>query len=208
MNRLAIVTSLVAGFCLLAGIQLVGSGDVTTVAPAILLFAASLAATAVALGGRPYGPETEGPLDLSTRLAMGLLGGVLAGLVHGLLTVIAAPAAGALASGMDNSLGAEAWRTRVFLGGLWGMGLGIFYFGIPGSDFVKRGLAFSLLPTMVTLLYVYPAVLGAGLFGVRLGSFVWAFVAVGNAIVAVLATAVIAWAGRTDLAPISRPLVE
>jgi len=204
-----IIAAAVAAFCLVAGVQLLGSGDVTTIAPAILLFAASLAAAAVALGGRDYGPELEGPLDLSARLAMGLLGGVLAGLVHGLLTWIAAPiAAGVLAGGMDTGLGAEAWRMRVVLGGLWGMVLGVFYFGIPGGDFVRRGLAFSLLPSMVTLLYVYPVILGAGMLGVRLGPLAWAFVAIGNALVAVLAAAVIEWAGRTDLAPISRPLVD
>ena len=209
MSRTALVAAVVSAVCLAAGFLLVGGQDETLIAPGVLFFAASLGAAAVAIGSRAYGPDVEGALDLSTRIGMGLLGGVLAGLVHGVLTWIAAPIAGSLlAGGLDTGLGVEGWRMRLVLGGLWGLAFGLFYFGIPGRDFVRRGVAFSVLPTLVTLLYVYPVYLGAGLLGLRLGPLGWAFIALGYTISGVVASAVIAWASRTDLAPISRPLVD
>ena len=70
----------------LGGVGLLESGSRSGIEGGILLLVAALGLLAVAIGGRPYGPAVEGALDLSARLGLGVLGGVLAGLVHGLLT--------------------------------------------------------------------------------------------------------------------------
>ena len=210
MDRQSVVVALVAVLCTVGGYQLVAGGDATSISSGILLLVGGLGASAVALGGRAYGPAREGDLDLSARIALGLLGGVLAGLAHGVLSWIAISPIiqGFVATGSETSLGVEAWRMRAVLGGGWGLILGVVYPGLPGRDFVRRGIAFSLLPTLFTLAFVYPVQLGAGLLGFRLGPLVWVFVAVGNAAGGIVAAAVIEWAGRSDLAPVSRPLVD
>lgn len=210
MDRRSVIAGLLAVLCTVGGFQLLGRGDAASISSGILLLVVGLGAAAVALGGRPYGPEWEGNLDLSTRIAMGLLGGVLAGLAHGVLTwMVGSPAFRVLVSGgFETHLGAEGWSMRVVLGALWGLIFGVLYVGLPGRDFVRRGLAFSVLPTLLTLLFVYPVQLGAGLMGFRLGPLVWTLVAAGNAVAGIVAAAVMEWANRTWVAPVSRPLVD
>jgi len=76
----------------LGGVGMLDMGTRIGVEGGIMLLVASLGLLAVALGGRPFGPAVEGPLDLSARLGLGLLGGALAGLFHGLLTEAAGTA--------------------------------------------------------------------------------------------------------------------
>ena len=66
----------------LAGARLLIMGGRSAITGGILLLIGALAAEAVAFGGRAWGPDVEGSLDLSSRLGLGVLGGILAGLLH------------------------------------------------------------------------------------------------------------------------------
>lgn len=89
-----------------------------------------------------------------------------------------------------------------------GVALGVLYPLVPGRGFAGKGALFSLLPSMYTLLVVYPVFLGLGLLGVRQGFLTFPLVLLGNAFAGIVAAWVIAWGGETDLAPVSAPLVE
>jgi hypothetical protein len=194
----------------LGGFGLLEAGSRSGIEGGILLLVAALGLLAVAIGGRPYGPAVEGALDLSARLGLGVLGGVLAGLVHGLLTE-AAGSVGLtllLGVGVDVDLSAGQYLMRAAYGAVWGIFLGAVYPAIPGRGFAARGVAFSLLPSVYTLFVVYPVLLGLGFLGVRQGFLTFPLVLVGYAVAGMVAAWVISWGGETDLAPVSAPLVE
>ncbi len=194
----------------LGGVGLLDMGSRTGIEGGVLLLVAALGLLAVAIGGRPYGPAVEGPLDLSARLGLGLLGGALAGLVHGLLTVVAGSVGLTvlLGVGIDVDLSAGQYLLRALYGSVWGIVLGALYPVIPGQDFAGKGTTFSLLPSLYTLFIVYPVFLGLGFLGVRQGFLTFPFVLVGNAIAGLVAAWVISWGGETNIAPVSDPLVE
>ncbi|MDX1579385.1 MAG: hypothetical protein R3266_12940, partial [Gemmatimonadota bacterium] len=128
-----------------------GAGSVSL---AILLLIAGLAAAGVLLGGGRHGHETEGRLDLSARLGLGLLGGVLGALVSGLLRVPL------VELGIGEALGVtlpSLWIGRDLLlqlgsGAIWGMVVGILYPQIPGHGAAARGAWVSLIPSLSVLL--------------------------------------------------------
>jgi hypothetical protein len=200
------IAALVSG---LVGERLLETGSRLGISSGILLLVVMLACAAVAIGGRPFGPEAEGPLDLSARLGLGLLAGVLAGLFHGILTELNSvlSLSTALGASVDTDLSAAEWGFRALVGSVWGVIFGVFYPSVPGEGFVARGIVFSLLPSVYTLLLVYPVFMGVGVLGVSLGSLAWLFVLVGNGLAGVVAAAVIRWGEHTELAPVSRPLV-
>lgn len=204
--RLLGALALVAG---LAGAGLVGLGTRAGISGGILLLIAAVGLAAIAIGGRPFGPVVEGPLDLSARIGLGLLGGFLAGLLHALLTQLSGDVGliRLLGVGIDAQLGATEWWLRAAKGSLWGVGLGVFYPLVPGAGFVRKGAYFSLVPSLYTLLVVYPAFLGFGILGVRLGVLTFSVVVIGNAAAGVLAAWAVSWGERTDEAPVSAPLV-
>lgn len=193
----------------LAGTRLVMLDGRTALVSGVLLMVAGLVAAAVALGGAAYGPEIENEPDLSSRLGLGLLGGVLAGLVHGLLTIAVGwfGIAAMLSAGIDVELSALDWWSRVVAGGLWGIGLGAFYEALPGSSFVGKGAAFGLLLAAWQLLYVYPFQLGLGMLGSSAGWGVLPLVVVGNVLAGVLAAWPVAWGGHPRDEALSAPLV-
>ncbi|MCO6442385.1 MAG: hypothetical protein J5I81_15215 [Nitrococcus mobilis] len=90
-----------------------------------------------------------------------------------------------------------AWLyPRLVWGGIWG-----FLFLLPYRDrsIVIRGLLYSLAPSLVQLLYVFPFQQGAGWFGVQLGNWTFLFVFLSNAVWGLVAAAVIlAIAERRD----------
>ena len=115
-----LVVTIVLG---LAGARLLISGGRSAITGGILLLIGALAAEAVAFGGRAWGPDVEGSLDLSSRLGLGVLGGILAGLFHALLTLFAGwtDIAAFLGSGIAVQLAAADWGVRVLHGsGLYG----------------------------------------------------------------------------------------
>lgn len=192
-----------------AGYWLVAAGG-TGIPAGLLLLTAALAAAGVAIGGGRWGPEVEGPLDLSSRLALGLLGGALAGLAHGVIQWLAGAAGlfGLPGIGVDPGVPAAGWRVRVVAGLALGLVYGVLLPRLPGASHVGRAAWFSLVPTLYLLLWHYPVELEAGLLGVRLGLLTSVAVAALNLAAASVAGAVMVWGERTDLAPLSRPLVE
>jgi len=199
--------ALVAG---LGGVRLLETGSRTGIEGGVLLLVAALGVLAVAIGGRPYGPAVEGSLDLSARLGLGVLGGVLAGLFHGLLTEVAGGVGLTLllGVGVDVDLSAGQYLLRAMYGSVWGVAMGVLYPVLPGRGVAGKGATFSLLPTVYTLFVVYPVFLGLGLLGVRQGLLTFPLVLLGNALAAIIAAWVISWGGETDLAPVSDPLVR
>lgn len=193
----------------IAGWRLLLIGDRLALSGGILLLVAALAAGGVALGGTAYGAAREGRLDLSTRLGLGLLGGILAGLLHGVLTETAGwlGLPGLLAANVDVDLTAYDWWHRTLLGGLWGLGFGILYPYVPGRSFAKKGAVFGLILAAWQLFYVYPVRLGLGLGGLEAGVGVPVLVIVGIVLAAVVASSVVAWGGRAEGDPLSVALV-
>jgi hypothetical protein len=193
-----------------AGVSWVQMGTTLGIQGGVLLIVVALGCLAVAIGGHPYGPDVEGALDLSSRLGLGLLGGVLGGLAHGIATEVfgSVELTMLLGVGIDVDLSAGQYLLRAVYGGAWGLGLGLLYPLIPGATFVGKGAVFSLLPSLYTLLVVYPVFLGLGLLGVRQGFLTFPIVLIGNAIAGMVAAWVVAWGRETDVAPVSAPLVD
>lgn len=193
--------------CVVGGLELVGTLKPTAVTGGVLLLVASLGLLATAVGGAGYGPESEGRLDLSTRLAAGVLGGVLGGIAH----LLAAWALGV--ADLPGLLGVDlaVWLTpgelagRAASGALWGLAFGVFHPWLPGGDSLRRGLYFSAAPALWTLAVVFPD-LKYGLFGVELGVLTFVVVGVHHLVWGAVTGAVVRWAERTELAPLSRPL--
>lgn len=200
------ILALVAG---VAGAQIIETGTRLGITGGVLLCVAALALAAVAVGGTAFGPAVEGPLDMSARIGLGVLGGLLAGLVHGLLT----EAIGSfgltlwLGVGIDADLSGAEWMMRAVYGSAWGLALGVLYRAVPATGFAKKGAAFSLLPSIYTLFVVYPVFLGLGVLGVRQGLLTFPLVLLGYALAGMLAAWVISWGETSDLAPVSDPLV-
>lgn len=192
---------------LAGGLALVGSLRRGGVTGGVLLLVAALGLLATALGQEEYGPEVEGRLDLSARLAAGALGGALGGLAHLLL----AWATGLV--GLPDLLGVDlaVWLTpaeladRSLSGALWGLAFGIVHPWVPGRGSIVRGLVFSAAPALWVLLWVYPG-MKYGLFGVELGALTFAVVALHHLAWGAVVGGVIRWAERTDVGPVSRPL--
>jgi len=201
--------SIAAFATLAAGWYLLTTGRASASA-AILLLVGGLAASGVALGGHRFGPATEGSLDLSARLGLGLLGGALGGLVvllvRWLLVRLGIPAA----LGVTMTVSGSGPETLGHLAGaaVWGMALGVLYPRIPGLGGASRGAWFSLLPSLYLLLKVYPMDRGAGLFGVGLGALTFAFVIGLNLLWGALAGATIGWGATSNEAPVARPLAD
>lgn len=60
-----------------------------------------------------------------------------------------------------------AWLyPRIVWGGIWGL---LFLLPLWKTNVLTRGTFFSLIPSVVQLLYVYPVLAGKGLFGMKLG---------------------------------------
>lgn len=193
----------------LAGaLWLLGSDGSTAIAGSVLLSIAALAGAAVLLGGAPYGPEVEGELDLSSRLALGLLGGLLGALLAAglgwLLGVAGLP--GWLGVAPPSDLAGAPLPARLAAGAGWGLVFGVVLPGMPGRGVLARGAVFSLVPSLWTLLKVYPVDRDLGLLGVELGALAFLFVLSLNLAWGVVAAWVLAWGERTELAPLDRPL--
>lgn len=175
---------------------------------AILLVIAGLAAAGVLLGSGSYGPAVEGPLDLSARLGLGLLGGVLGALA----TVLARAALVGL--GIDGALDVilpAGWSgielaMHVGSGAVWGLVLGFLFPFLPGVTPGGRGALFSLVPSLYVLLKVYPVDRDLGVFGVELGTWLFAFVFGLNLLWGAVTGATVGWGETAEEAPVARPI--
>lgn len=172
-----------------AGTLLVREGERQAVAGGVLLLIAALALAGVAVGGVRYDPEVEGGWDLSTRLGLGALGGLLGAAVaitgDGALSTLGIP--GLLSVDLAAIGGGHGMALRLLHGSLWGILLGVLFPWIPGRSAPGRGAAFSLVPSLHVLLVVFPGDPGAGPFGVRLGALAFVFVLLLNALWGIVA---------------------
>lgn len=197
-----------AAFGLLAaGGVLVRGGDRAEVAGGVLLSIGGFALAAVALGGAAYGPEVEGPLDLGTRLGLGLLGGVLGAVVAigggWALTALGIP--GRLGVELPGLEASGGLLLRMSRGAVWGLVFGVLFPKIPGRVAIARGVSFSLIPSLYVLLVVFPTQLDAGWFGIELGAWTFVFVLLLNALWGIVAGRVIGWGERGTPVPGSVP---
>ncbi|TFG63295.1 MAG: hypothetical protein E4H28_06600 [Gemmatimonadales bacterium] len=207
VRSLPLAISVVLG---VAGGRLLLAGTSSAISAGVLLIVAALGGLGVALGSLPFGPSEEGPIDLSTRIGLGLLGGLLAGLLHGVMTEAAGwlGVASALGAGIDVDLSPMEWWNRSMLGSVWGLSMGLVWKFLPGPGHVLRGAAFGLLLALGQLFFVYPVRLGLGIAGVDVGLGVVPFVLFGMVVSGAVAGQVIGWGGRMDLAPLSAHLVD
>jgi hypothetical protein len=117
------------------------------------------------------------PKNLSVTFAAGCLGGLANSLVLGLFVII----------GITEALGVhfsisltQSWLyPRLVWGGLWGF---LFLLPFKQWSFLARGLLFSLAPTLVQLVIVFPMMAHKGLFGLQLGYLTPVFVLFFNAV--------------------------
>jgi hypothetical protein len=193
----------------IAGARLLMLGTQVALSGGVLLVVGALGAAGVALGSGRYGSPIEASPDLSTRLGLGLLGGVLAGLLHGVLTVVigwlGVPVL--LSAGIDVELSALEWWNRAAAGGVLGLTLGAVYQLLPGQSFLGRGTTFGLLLAAWQLFVVYPFRLGLGMAGLDAGPGVVPLVVLGTIVAGVAAAWTVAWGGRPRDEPLSAPLV-
>lgn len=198
----------IAVVLLVAGWRLVLIGTTPALSGGILMLAAGLAAAGVAIGWHAP-PARADRLDLATRIGLGLLGGVLAGLVHGMLTESAgwSGLAQFVGASIDTELGAQEWLGRAAAGGAWGLAFGALYPLVPGQAASARGTWAGLLVALWQLLYVYPVRDGLGIGGLEAGIGVPFLVIIGLGVSGIVAARTIAWAGRVD-ERLSAPLVE
>lgn len=190
------------------GAALVARLDRTGLTAGILLFVAGLGFLAVALGSRPYGPDVEGPLDLSSSLALGLLGGVVGALANTAVVWMfgSAGITGFFGVAISGDMTAFDWAARAWYGGLWGVALGVLLPVLPGRGPMARGALFSLLPTLYMWLKVFPLDRGAGFLGLELGLLTPLFVLFFNLVWGLVAGGVLRWGQSTEEGPASRYL--
>jgi len=193
----------------IAGVRLLLIGGQVAISGGVLLAVGAIAAAGVAFGGRADGASVEAQPDLSSRIGLGLLGGVLAGLLHGTLTAVAGwwGVAALLGAGIDVELSTFDWWNRAALGGLLGIGLGFVYPLLAGESFIGKGAWAGLLLAAWQLFYVYPFLLGLGPAGIDAGWGVAPLVVVCAVIAGVAAAWLVAWGGRQRDEPLSAPLV-
>ena len=180
-------------------------GGRTAVTGGMLLLVVALAALGIAVAGHAYGPDAEGPLDLSTRLGVGVLGGALGGLAAiaalWILGVVRIP--DLLGVALGNHIQATQWLVGAWNGAIWGLLLGVAYPLVPGRGPMTRSVAFGLVPALWTLLRVLPS-RGLGVFGVHLGSLAFLIVVFLNLVWGLVTGGCLTWAESSDLAPVDR----
>ncbi len=117
-----------------------------------------------------------------------------AGCVGGLSNSVVVWLAGAigittsLSVGIAPSLTPDWLYPRVVWGGLWGF---LFLLPLLKSSTYIRGLIFSLGPTAVQLLIIFPYVANKGYFGFGLGALTPVFVVIFNAVWGLAAAAIL-----------------
>jgi hypothetical protein len=91
--------------------------------------------------------------------------------------------------GITNFIGVKIVQTlkltklypQMFIGGFWGLGY-FFTVGVPRHrrGWVRKGLWFSLIPSLTTLFYLYPSVSHKGMAGLNLGMLTPALIVLSN----------------------------
>lgn len=206
-NAGARIAGLVAAY---GGVQLLGRLDRTGVSGGVLLLVAALALLGVGIGRSEAvagASDADRRLDLSTRLAVGLLGGALAGLVY-----VAVAWTGDLV-GLPDLFGSRwayrvdvaRWGSRAATGAVWGVAFGLALPWLPGRDPRRQGPLFALIPALWVGLVTFPG-LEFGAFGHRLGVLTMVPVLLYHLVWGRVLGATLRWARETEHGPLSRPL--
>lgn len=212
--RLGAVASGAAGIALL-------SADGGSLTLAVLLLVAALAAAGVLLGGGAHGPAVEGRLDLSARLGLGLLGGLLGATVSaGARAIVAALGpVGALGMGLTAGWTGAEFLTHLGSGAVWGLMLGVLYPALPGSP-ASRGATFAIAPTLYVVITLavgeaaldfqrgaLPLVPALALYAGRAVFVVFSILGV-NVLWGAVAGLTLGWGEAGDETPVARPIDE
>lgn len=113
----------------------------------------------------------------SLAFAAGCLGGLANSLAVWGFGALGVTAAFGVAIAPD--LAPQWLYPRLVWGGLWGL---LLLLPVPGGSWARRGLVFSLAPSAVQLLVVFPAKTAAGVLGLGLGALTPVFVLLFNAV--------------------------
>ncbi len=192
---------------------------------AVLLLIAALAATGVLLGSGAHeaAPEAEieGPLDLSARLGLGLLGGLLGAAISAAARSVVATfgSIGALSMGLTSGWTGAEFLSHLGSGAVWGLMLGVLYTRLSGSP-VSRGALFALAPTLYVVIRLavgepaldfargeLPLVSALALYAGRGVFAVFSILAV-HVLWGTIAGATLGWGEAGDETPVARPIDE
>lgn len=188
---------------------------------AVLLLIAAFAAAGVLLGGGAYGAAAEGRLDLSARLGLGLLGGLLGAAVSAAARAVVATfgSIGALSMGLTSGWNGAEFLSHLGSGAVWGLMLGVLYPHLPGSP-ASRGATFAVAPTLYVVIRLavgepaldfargdLPLVSALALYAGRGVFAVFSILAV-NALWGAIAGATLGWGEAGDETPVARPIDE
>ena len=189
------------------GAVMLGRLDRTGVSVGVLLLVAALALLGVGVGRPGDGPGSVDRLDLSTRLAVGLLGGGLGGMAY-LAAALAGDVIGLpdlVASGWVVSADPARWGAEAARGAVWGVLFGLALPWLPGGNPVRQGAIFALLPALWVGLVTFPG-LEFGTFGVRLGTLTMVPVLLYHLMWGLVTGGALRWARETEHGPLSRSL--
>lgn len=188
---------------------------------AVLLLIAALAATGVLLGSGAHEAEIEGPLDLSARLGLGLLGGLLGAAVSAAARSVVATfgSIGALSMGLTSGWTGAEFLSHLGSGAVWGLMLGVLYTRLSGSP-ASRGAMFALAPTLYVVIRLaigepaldfargeLPLVSALALYAGRGVFAVFSILAV-HVLWGTIAGATLGWGEAGDETPVARPIDE
>ncbi len=115
------------------------------------------------------------------RVSACFAGGAFGGLVNSIAIWLAGQYGWAAAMGVAIAPDwTPAWLyPRLVWGGIWGL---LFVPAIMTSSLFWRGLIYSLAPTLVQLLIIFPTKLNKGMWGLDLGQFTPLYVLLANAL--------------------------
>ncbi|MCY3600267.1 MAG: hypothetical protein OXN85_09905 [Gemmatimonadetes bacterium] len=188
---------------------------------AVLLLIAALAAAGVLLGGGAHGAAVEGGLDLSARLGLGLLGGLLGAAVSAAARSVVATfgSIGAVSMGLTSGWTGAEFLSHLGSGAVWGLMLGVLYTYLSGSP-AARGATFALAPTLYVVIRLglgepaldfargdLPLVSALALYVGRGVFAVFSILAV-NVLWGAIAGATLGWGEAGDETPVARPIDE
>ncbi|MCB2186827.1 MAG: hypothetical protein KQJ78_10445 [Deltaproteobacteria bacterium] len=128
---------------------------------------------------------------LSLAFTAGAVGGLVNGVVVWLTGDVGLTAA--LGINIAPALTPGFLYSKMVWGGIWGIGL---LAPLLGRNLLLRGIIWSLAPSLVMLLLIFPLRLGQGWFGFNLGLLTPAYVLVVNAVWGLAAALWLLAAGR------------
>jgi hypothetical protein len=133
--------------------------------------------------------------NLSKNISMVFAAGCLGGLVNSLAVWVFGDLGinAALGVRIAPALTPQWLYPRIIWGGIWGL---LFLLPLMRSRILSRGIIFSLGPTLIQLLVVFPLKAGKGYMGLDLGTLTPLLVFIFNAIWGIATAIWLRWASR------------